>query len=626
MLELLIFFIIISSGSVLCSSLFNKKYEEIIPITCALIVLILFIFGMLNILEVGAGVVCVMAFICYIVAIIWSIKHKCVKAWLKNIFSLPFIVYVLLYFVSVYTLRGKVLHSWDEFTHWGVVVKEMVLQNDLGTNPMADLTFSTYPPGISLFQYFLQKIYIWITGNEFSEWLLYVAFQVFSYAFLVPFIGSKIKKNVLYGLTSAALIFLAPIFFYKEVCSTLYVDPLIGILAGAGMATVLWGKRECVNLLHTIAICSMLVLVKDAGIMFAIIVAVTYMVVVCWEQKKLNKKLVVNGIGLLASICIPQILWNIDIAINQANRLFSAPIEFGQLLNIVLHRDTSYRMTVWNVFWKYLFMVPIELGNTGITLSYFSLFLIFISIFMIIVKKADTKQMLAQKTGMVVIGMSIAQTAIYIIGLGVTYIFKFDEFEAMQLASYNRYMNIAYLALWITIILSIVRMLDNTSGEYKNVWCIGILTVGILISPVLTAYNHVIEREPVYMSIKLREPYELLLNKIEHQTEEDDRIYIITQESNGFENWILRYELRTRKINKDGYSIGESFYEGDVYTTEISPQEWMHKLCEQYDYVALYQINNYFVEHYGDLFGEAGVVTNGVYRVNRESQTLEFVE
>lgn len=626
MLSVVIFFLLISSGSVLCSAVFNKKYEEVLPIACSAIVLILFGFGMFNMLEVGVIILCIMGISCYIVAFVWSIKHKIVRQWLANIFTMSFGIFVILCLVSVYCFRGKLLHSWDEFTHWGTVVKEMILLNDFGTNPEANLLCSTYPPGIGLFQYLLEKIYIWVTGNAFSEELLYMAYQIFMYAYLVPFIGTKIKNNIFYGLVSMVLIFLAPFFFYQEVYSTIYVDPLIGILAGVGLATVLWGKKDVLNWLQIMAVCSMLVLVKDAGILFAIIVAVTQVLVAWCDQGKFSKKLVVNGMCVLSSICLPLILWNIDVAINNANRLFSSPIDFRQLLNIVLHTDTTYRMTVWNTYWKYLVIVPIQLGDTGIYMNYFGLFLAYIVILYILIKTSSDKNIIEKKSSLIVFSMGIVQTLVYIIGLVLTYIFKFDENDALRMASYHRYINIAYLAMWILIVVSVIQFMYNISVQNKNKFCILILCVMVIFSPMLLAYSHVIERESVYMSMKLREPYERIVNTIETQTQEDDSIYFIAQESQGFESWILRYEFRKRKMNGVAYSLGPQFYEGDMYSVEKSPEEWMDELVENYDYVALYKLNDYFILNYAEMFEGEEIISGALYRVNKQTQTLELVE
>ena len=620
MTDIIIFFLLISSGSILCSTLFNKKYEEILPITCSCIVLILFGFGLCNVLDMGAIAVCVLSFSCYVVAGIWMIKNRNIKNVIKNMLTNGFFVFLVLSAICTFSIYGKVLHSWDEFTHWGDIVKAMVTIDDFGTNPLADAAFQSYPPGMSLFQYMLQKLYVWKTGEIFSEWRLYIAYQMFAFSYMVPFFSGKIKKNIFCSFASMIIVFLAPLMFYKEFYSTLYIDPFLSVLSGAGLAMVLWTKEKdlCYSL-RIFSICSMLVLAKDAGILFAVVLGITYLADALVERKRYSIKALVGMVGGTAvAIVVPKILWNLEIKLSNANKSFSNPIEFEKLLKIVLFQDDTYRDTVWRTFCKSLFVVPIEIGETSVEVNYFSLILVFILIISILIKCEKKKEN-------IIISAVVAQTLIYVFGLAVTYIFKFSEYEALRLASYDRYMNIHYCAVWIFIVLSIVHMLYNICEEKKNTYALAIGVLIVVIAPTGIAYGHVI-RETVQSSVGIRWEYNVITDKVERLTESTDKIYVIAEGNNGFDKWVLKHSFRPRKINANEWSIGESFYDDDVWTVSKTAGEWMDELCDEYDYVVLYKINDYFIENYGELFGNGQIVNNGVYRVNKQSQTLEFVE
>lgn len=620
MTDIIIFFLLISSGSILCSTLFNKKYEEILPITCSCIVLILFGFGLCNGLDMGAIAVCVLSFSCYVVAGIWMIKNRNIKNVIKNTLTNGFFVFLVLSAICTFSIYGKVLHSWDEFTHWGDIVKAMVTIDDFGTNPLADAAFQSYPPGMSLFQYMLQKLYVWKTGEIFSEWRLYIAYQMFAFSFIVPIFNGKIKKNIFCTVVSMIIVFLAPLMFYEEFYSTLYIDPFLSVLSGAGLAMVLWTKEKDLSYsLRIFSICSMLVLAKDAGILFAVVLGITYLADALVERKRYSIKALVGMVGGTAvAIVVPEILWNLEIKLSNANKSFSNPIEFEKLLKIVLFQDDTYRDTVWRTFCKSLFVVPIEIGETSVEVNYFSLILVFILIISILIKCEKKKEN-------IIISAVVAQTLIYVFGLAVTYIFKFSEYEALRLASYDRYMNIHYCAVWIFIVLSIVHMLYNICEEKKNTYALAIGVLIVVIAPTGIAYGHVI-RETVQSSVGIRWEYNVITDKVERLTESTDKIYVIAEGNNGFDKWVLKHSFRPRKINANEWSIGESFYDDDVWTVSKTAGEWMDELCDEYDYVVLYKINDYFIENYGELFGNGQIVNNGVYRVNKQSQTLEFVE
>lgn len=73
--------------------------------------------------------------------------------------------------------------------------------------------------------------------------------------------------------------------------------------------------------------------------------------------------------------------------------------------------------------------------------------------------------------------------------------------------------------------------------------------------------------------------------------------------------------------------MGTPFYEGDIWTAMCSAEEWWEMLDGQYDYVALYHVNDYFVENYAELFRDPDEITdNRLFRVNRSAKCLEVVK
>ena len=65
MLVNLIFLMIISSGSLFCAAGFDKKYEQILPITCIGYSLILFLSGVFGNLKYGFYAVLILSVLMY---------------------------------------------------------------------------------------------------------------------------------------------------------------------------------------------------------------------------------------------------------------------------------------------------------------------------------------------------------------------------------------------------------------------------------------------------------------------------------------------------------------------------------------------------------------------------------
>lgn len=626
MWAILFFFLLISSGSALCCAIFQKKYEDVLPITCSGIVLILFLFGIFGYLKTGVVVSCLLGIGFYIAAIFWILKHKTIRAWLENFFSSGFFTFLIWSVILIFALYGKVLHSWDEFSHWGDIVKVMVYIDDFGTNPMSGSMFPSYPPGMGLFQYMLQKINLWISGGTFSEWLLYVAYHMFAFSFLVPFIKGKGKKGIFYAILAVGILFLVPTMFYEEYYTTLYIDPFLGIVSGAGIARILLcQEKDIFYSLYIVSACSMLVLAKDAGMLFAIVLGCTYLAAMFMDTKKYSRKTILNAVLIIMAILLPKVLWTVEVWRCGAKKVFDAPVDLWQLTDILLNKDETYKNTVWHTFWKNFATSRIEIGNTGIGISSLFLLLIAILFIYILFKWGVKKGILEKRKSRLVFWIVVLQAVIYVVGLAITYIFKFTEYEATRLASYERYINVLHLSIWIIIVLSLINMIYNIVKMSKKVCVYASCMYLIAIVPlaILIILNI---KDMVFISKDVRKEYQETVDAITQYTKESEKIYVISQEDNGYNRLVLKYLLRPNTINDTGYSIGESFYEGDIWTINKSSEEWMYELCAKYDYVLLYEINDYFIETYSKLFDKQEVLEKDLYQINKKTRTLETVE
>lgn len=181
-------FAALSSGSVLCAAIWKRRYEEILPITCSIIVMVLFLCGIAGSLFFGGILVCILGIGTYITAALWVIRNKDWTTFAKNIFTPGFLAFIIIFACVCLFNFGRVAYYWDEFSHWADIVKVMTTLNDFGTNPESYSIFRSYPPGMSLFQYYALKLSEWTTSVPFNEWQLYAAYQIFLFSFMLPFI------------------------------------------------------------------------------------------------------------------------------------------------------------------------------------------------------------------------------------------------------------------------------------------------------------------------------------------------------------------------------------------------------------------------------------------------------
>ena len=90
----------------------------------------------------------------------------------------------------------------------------------------------------------------------------------------------------------------------------------------------------------------------------------------------------------------------------------------------------------------------------------------------------------------------------------------------------------------------------------------------------------------------------------------------------------MKFNARPSFLGGEGrgesWSIGEPFYEGDTRTVYFTAEEWRTILLQEYDYLALFHINEYFIENYGEIFSDsAQIEDNTLFYVNKTTGYLE---
>lgn len=637
MLVNFLFLCIISSGSVFCAAKFNKKFEEILPITCMGIGMILFLFGLVGFLKAGTYFVIVASVLLYGVSFIELLKNRTrLPLFIRNFFTPGFVLFILVSGILSYALYGQLASKWDEFSHWVDIVKVMTTLDDFGTNAQSFSHFKSYPPAMTLFQYMLQKIFLMVNpGEVFNEWRVYFAYQLYFVAVLLPAYRNVKYSQPIRFCSLSAIVFFVPVVFFNDIYCSAYIDPFLAILAGAGFSMVVLYDKEEKDIFFSIYIwlvIATLVLTKDAGILFAIFLAIVYMADYCLnhhviENRKIDNSLVINTILSLASVLIPKMLWKWKLVVTQSYINFETHIDWKILFDVFSGRDVSYRSEVLRRYVSALFSQYITVGYTHIQMSYFMLFILMTVALFLVLKFLVFKHIISREHAVLYGVISTSQLVVFIIGMCIIYIFNFSEYEALNLASFSRYLNIAYLATGLIICFLIWKLIISSSKRYQVICGIVFIAFLILITPIKKGIE-LIKRTNYDCSVAVRARYNVLSEKIMEACDGNDRIYIIAQEDKGIFKWVLKFNIRPNQINEEwNWSIGQPFYEGDIWTETKTAEEWRKELIADYDYVALCLVNDYFYENFSELFADPDTINeNELYKVDKNSGMLYLVE
>ena len=632
----ILFFFALSSGSFFGSALFNWRFEETVQITACSIVLLLFLFGLFGWLLQGLFFVCFIIIASIVYAVIYILKNRKINDFVSVFFTPGFFVFLLVYIALVFLHFGRQPYQWDEFSHWASVVKCMVNIDSFITNPdTSQMMFRSYVPGMALFQYFLQKIIIFADPSvSFCEWALYFSYHIFAVSFFLPFL----KKSHFQVFFSAAIvfffIFLSPeIAFSEYYLSSIYIDPFVGLIAGAGAAYLFMNNNTdritCLYILCTIAI---LVLSKDVGLMFAFFLAVIFLFQIFLFKEegrnhRHNRPFLLSGCTI-AAVVIPKVIWNIHLKAWHVTRSFSSPIKLGVLWNVLNGTDQTYRTTVLNNYKDFYFHAKPIISWFDIEFTYPMLLIILavilIAIYIISYSACSGKERIS---GGIVIGVTLFQACFYAFGMLVVYLFRFPKSQALELASAYRYLEIPVLALQTMIVLILLEKLP-AGLSWRRAAAIGLVIAFLL--PAFPGENikDFLTRASVHKSVEYRRGLDSYTERIVEKLQSPpSTIYIIAQKSDGYIYWALRYNLKPNTVNEKAWSIspdGSPLYEGDSYTKKKSPEDWKKEL-NGYDYVILYEITEAFKDNYSDLFDQRYFIYPGLYKVNHVTQLLEPV-
>jgi hypothetical protein len=107
----------------------------------------------------------------------------------------------------------------------------------------------------------------------------------------------------------------------------------------------------------------------------------------------------------------------------------------------------------------------------------------------------------------------------------------------------------------------------------------------------------------------------------------DDRVWIISQDTMGFEFYIFQYEVLPASVGSIPFSIGTPSSPQDIWTDpKMTPEKWDEAL-DNYDYVLIFKTTDSFVSEFGPMFEDpSSLIEQGIYRVEKDQTGNRLVK
>ena len=234
-------------------------YELILPILFTLIGIIMFLAGILNMMLEISILVCLVG-ICLFGKYLFKKEIK----W-GSILNVNFILCLVLFiYISVVCGKMRLLH-YDNFSHWGLIVKTMFIRDGLPNFENALLEFKNYQPGSACFIYYFG----FLTGKSEGSMIVAQNYLLISYLFsLLVFTNKKNKQNIINYVLKTVLVVCYFFFLFGNIeFYNLLVDTLIACMSICSMVIFYYFKDDLKKaFIYTLPISIYLFLVKNTGI------------------------------------------------------------------------------------------------------------------------------------------------------------------------------------------------------------------------------------------------------------------------------------------------------------------------------------------------------------------------
>ncbi len=382
--------------------------------------LALYVFGILGLLRLGALIV----FALGLLALAYCLVQK--RDGFKALLSPAILFFAVTSSVLVIYSLNTTPYSYDNFTHWCVITKEIYLTNALPVEGTI-VTFTNYPPATALYEYFVLQF----TG--FGESYMLSAMNVLTTSLLTClFVGTSFKKPA--TLLTRVVLAVSLIFVVTNGYRNLLVDAILGFSFLALGVCALWDETYSKSAAYFYGIMSaFIVLVKMNGSMF-VLGHVILLLVLCRGRLGRGERLRRMLLPLGASVASP-IIASVSFSI-YSKIAFSAlekENEFVISFSNFIAKASSKSAEFWSTFpAKFISSIFDFSVDSSAFFMICTVGLIVLSA-LLIVKKAVSPEAVRA------VIFSHCFIVVYALFLAFMYIFLMKEYDSIQVASFPRY-------------------------------------------------------------------------------------------------------------------------------------------------------------------------------------------
>lgn len=509
--------------------------------------------------------------------------------------------------------RGRMFAKWDDFSFWGVSLKYSFFTDCPYTSPEFVNGFKTYPPAQMLYIYTVMKA-IGIGWRE-DVVLFLAAFLPFSMILWV--VGQLHRRK---GRVAAVAMTVTTLFLYAATHDNAFidlsVDGAMGIVTAAAILSFSFSATRQERLLYSSLALAVLTLYKSSGAPLALCCGVLFAAYGLCTQKAGGRRFV--WLLPLCSVVFCKGLWSAHCALLRVSDKWQIAVPSGEGSAALF---SGYRAQVLEKFFRAYFLAP----SYGSVLQYPIVLVGVVALVVLLILRkaagASASEENAAMTGVVVLFFVFSFFMLF------SYLFIFDRVEAVVLASMHRYFLAPVICTYIVAFFCLYLQLpDKASAKLGYVAIIAALAFA------LVPYADVLRTRIATASTQSAQTHHdrYLTQRAARYIRQLDssRIYLITANDAGWAAMLIDYELLPQiNLPQQSNIIGCQPNKDDLYTAQLSCEEWSRILAQGFDYVYIYCPETQFVADYLPVFeDESQVVVNRMFRVNVHPDGMATLE
>ena len=624
----------------------EKKIMETLFLAVAFVVAVLYVFGLSNqpgslLLGIYFLVLLSLFSVVYLGITVRKNKEKVISSELLQ-GGILFLGFIAIAFLMNY---GRTFRHWDEFTHWGAIVKHFFYNDAFGTftNPNYTLVAANYPPALSIFQYFASRF-----STEFSEHYSYMAINMFYFTMIMPFFTQIFKPGKILGnILKLIMLFLMPqllpLAFYLNFYMINYGSGIAGLLFGFVILYYFYYEfeKEVYGVLMVCASLFLLTNVLNISVLFSFGVMVVisvdliirYRAIKSFILERDSVRATIGRIGVLVSPAVTTIVtffsWTLLLRTSQT-ALNAEVIGLSQVTNFFTRNLTYQQRLTRSLYFFAIFNRPIPfLGLSAFAISIaFSVVVIALCLF---IKSKQLRIRIMIGGFILLIGQYL-----YLFVFALVYVYLFYVWEQIRLNAFERYVStyllgmLSYIGLILLLIAKNELEMDVEGKVFhlKRFVFLGIISLTLLFVVCKTwhSYDIITRRTPErYMAAVAERWMDYFI---------ETPPYVIDQGNTIWNLILLEYELipHTRIANvKRDHSISlEPYFTGwyfpyDPITFIVTPQEWaQHVYDSRYETIYILNKDEILEEVYGHFF-IGGIQEDMLYKVYFDEGELQLI-